>query len=267
MENSQSIYKNGDGGYVFISHSHLDIEKVRIIRNTLEDQGFEPLCFYLKCLEDEREIDNLIKREIDCRDIFIYVESENSKKSPWVASEREYIKDKNNKTIYKIVLDENTDLKQETLKILNRARVYISYSRRQEYEVKQIKEALKKVDLKVFGVNDYAPGRDFKTEIQRQIEEACKYGCFLLLISKESLDSPLIQQEILIAHNSLKKSGREDCFLTIILDDESALPKNEIFYSAYMTKQAILCQNKPLGNNDLKRIVDLVKFTLKNKTV
>jgi len=44
---------DGEGGYVFISHSHQDIEKVRKIRNEMEDQGFEPLCFYLKCLTDD----------------------------------------------------------------------------------------------------------------------------------------------------------------------------------------------------------------------
>ena len=35
------------GGYIFLSHSHDDIEKVRKLRNMLEDEGFEPLCFYL----------------------------------------------------------------------------------------------------------------------------------------------------------------------------------------------------------------------------
>ena len=30
------------GGYIFISHSHDDIERVRIIRNELEKFGFEP---------------------------------------------------------------------------------------------------------------------------------------------------------------------------------------------------------------------------------
>ena len=49
-------------GYVFISHSHQDIRKVRQIRNAMEEAGFEPLCFYLKCLHDEDEIEGLIKK-------------------------------------------------------------------------------------------------------------------------------------------------------------------------------------------------------------
>ena len=56
------------GGYIFLSHSHEDIEKVREIRNSLEQDGFEPLCFYLKCLSDDSEIEDLIKREIDARE-------------------------------------------------------------------------------------------------------------------------------------------------------------------------------------------------------
>lgn len=40
---------NKNGGWIFIFHSHLDIDIVRRIRNKLEDRGFEPLMFFLKC--------------------------------------------------------------------------------------------------------------------------------------------------------------------------------------------------------------------------
>ena len=53
--------------------------------------GFEPLCFYLKCLENDNEIADLIKREIDAREWFIFIDSENSRNSKWVTLEREYI--------------------------------------------------------------------------------------------------------------------------------------------------------------------------------
>lgn len=41
---------NKNGGGIFIFHSHLDIDIVRRIRNKLEDRGFEPLMFFLKCI-------------------------------------------------------------------------------------------------------------------------------------------------------------------------------------------------------------------------
>ena len=67
--------KSNKGGYIFLSHSHDDIDKVRKIRNHLEKDGFEPLCFYLKCLEDDSEIEDLIKREIDAREWFVFINS------------------------------------------------------------------------------------------------------------------------------------------------------------------------------------------------
>ena len=70
-----------EGGWVFISHSHQDIAKVRYIRNRLEQRGFEPLLFFLKCLSDEDEIEGLIKREISEREWFIYADSDNSRNS------------------------------------------------------------------------------------------------------------------------------------------------------------------------------------------
>lgn len=66
---------NKEGGWVFLSHSHQDINKVRKIRNLLEQRGFEPLLFFLKCLTDDDEIEDLIKREITEREWFIYVVS------------------------------------------------------------------------------------------------------------------------------------------------------------------------------------------------
>ena len=73
-----------EGGWVFISHSHKDLGAVRKIRNHLEKLGFEPLMFYLKCLSDENEIEELIKREIDERDWFIYADSQSARASRWV---------------------------------------------------------------------------------------------------------------------------------------------------------------------------------------
>lgn len=60
----------------------------------LEDYGMRPIMFFLKCLNEEKEIDNLIKREIDCRTRFILCDSPNARKSLWVQKEVEYIKNK-----------------------------------------------------------------------------------------------------------------------------------------------------------------------------
>ena len=94
-------------GWVFLSHSHLDIEIVRKIRNMLEEMGFNPLTFYLKCLTDDDEVADLIKREIRERDWFVFVNSDNSRVSKWVQTERDYIEEIGGKNVY--VIDSDTD--------------------------------------------------------------------------------------------------------------------------------------------------------------
>ena len=44
------------GAWIFVSHSHRDLEKVRQIRNELEKRGHNPLLFFLKCLEDDNAL-------------------------------------------------------------------------------------------------------------------------------------------------------------------------------------------------------------------
>ena len=113
------------GGYVFISHSHQDIQKVRQIRNAMEEAGFEPLCFYLKCLSDEDEIEGLIKREIDAREWFVYIDSPNSRASAWVAKERKYIESCGDKQIITIDLETNQSMEEVSEKLIHGLRVCI----------------------------------------------------------------------------------------------------------------------------------------------
>ena len=81
--------------WVFLSHSNKDYEKVRIVRNLLEDQHFRPIMFFLCCMEDHKEeLDELIKKEIDSRTRFILCDSENARNSHYVRMEVDYIKKK-----------------------------------------------------------------------------------------------------------------------------------------------------------------------------
>ena len=78
--------------WVFLSHSNKDFDKLVPVRNELEKRGYRPLLFFLKCLEDENEISDLIKREIDARERFILCESHNARDSKWVQKEVDYIR-------------------------------------------------------------------------------------------------------------------------------------------------------------------------------
>ena len=59
---------DSSNAWVFISHSNKDFEKIIQVRNKLERLQYKPLLFFLKCLDDDSEIFDLIKREIKARD-------------------------------------------------------------------------------------------------------------------------------------------------------------------------------------------------------
>lgn len=91
---------------IFLSHSSKDIEKVKKIRDILELLGFKPLIFYLKCLDDDCEtLNELLKREIEARNLFLYCRSKASEKSKWVQEELNYIKSFDSKRLYEIDID------------------------------------------------------------------------------------------------------------------------------------------------------------------
>lgn len=79
---------NRQGAWIFVSHSHKDLEKVRELRNELERQGANPLLFYLKCLDDDNALlPELIEGEIHSRDFFILCDSSNARQSKYVLQE------------------------------------------------------------------------------------------------------------------------------------------------------------------------------------
>lgn len=116
-----------EGFWVFVSHSTKDFEKVRLVRNVLEDSGFRPILFYLKCMEDKEEINDLLKREIDARRRFILCDSPNAQASKYVQSEVDYIRSKNR-------MYEAIDLSQIDINIISK--------NTSEYSVKEIEYAL-----------------------------------------------------------------------------------------------------------------------------
>ena len=190
MDNKINIFKKSDGGYIFLSHSHLDIKQVRKIRNILEDSGYEPLCFYLKCLTDDDEVEGLIKREIDSRDIFLYVESKNSKKSKWVQKEREYINSLKDKSVYKISIDKIDDLEAAVKGVLRRTRVFLEYSMVDRNLYNKIKQKLIEKDLKVIDPLEENYNHTFwKFAFKKWIRLVCKEGCYVPIVTKNSLKS------------------------------------------------------------------------------
>lgn len=193
-------------GWVFISHSHKDVEYVRKIRNYFEERGFEPLMFYLKCLSDKDEIEDLIKREIDVREWFVYIDSINARTSNWVKTEREHIKKLPGKKIFVIDLSEDPEIiKQELEHITRQMKVYISYSHADSALCDRIRKKLAEKDMLVLSDRDIHSGSNFAETPQNNLSDSCRDGFVLLMVTEESSRSAHIEHEIMYAKKSKGK--------------------------------------------------------------
>lgn len=174
-----SILGSDTGGYVFISHSHQDIVKVRQIRNAMEEEGFEPLCFYLKCLSDEDEIEDLIKREIDAREWFVYIDSPNARASGWVRKEREYIASLGSKQIITIDLEAAGSMQDVSAKLIRGLRVVILCGESDMQMAQRLQQGFLEKDMQTVLVT-----ADEKEENRPEAKEA---GCIVILMSQNGI--------------------------------------------------------------------------------
>lgn len=136
--------------WFFLSHSNKDFEKVRKIRNYLEEKGCRPLMFFLKCLSNDDEIDGLIKREIDCRMRFVICDSENARMSKWVQSEVAYIKSKDRDCEVLDLTSPEGEIKRKLDLMVKRTRAFVSYSRNDYSFAEGVMDITRKYDIRFF---------------------------------------------------------------------------------------------------------------------
>ena len=193
----------GGGCWIFLSHSSKDIDKVRLIRNEFEKLGHNPLAFHLRCLstdteEGRKELDSLIKREIDAREWFVFCESPAASISPYVAEEHAYIIDSGKEMIWSLdmTLDIETIL-GKVHQICKEIEVYISYTHEDQKAANVLASLLSEKDFSVWTPDSMLKLRmNFAKEIDDAIQR-CSYGGFVILfISKNSIESNWIEQEL-----------------------------------------------------------------------
>lgn len=178
--------------WIFLSHSSADFEKVRLIRNYLEEKSFRPLMFYLKCLDSDEETYNLITREIDVRTRFILCDSENARASEWVKREMDYITSKEPKRSYEIVdlSKPIEELKSQLDTYTNQTNIFISYAKSDKKMCEYICNRLRKYDLNVLCDYEFLDGgSDFADEIKKEIRHAANNGYFISVCSSEYINS------------------------------------------------------------------------------
>ncbi len=186
------------GAWIFVSHSNKDLAQVRIVRDALEARGHHPLLFFLKCLGDDVEIDDLVRREIEARTWFVLCDSENARTSRWVQSEVDFIKSLVGKVYEVVDLDGGLDGQLERIdRLSRRATVFLSYSPPDEAVADQLRDALRQRDYAVWDPKTgLEPGSDWQQGIRAAVENAMANGLFVILLSPEALESQSIVMEL-----------------------------------------------------------------------
>ena len=208
---------HGEGGYIFVSHSHLDIKTVREIRNFLEGKGLEPILFYLKSMDDASEdkaelLTSLIHDEIDAREFFLYINSDNAETSTWVQDELNYVSRTAPHKIIRIDLKDGVESMNEKMtELTKKLRVFISCSGYDMELAKKVREEFLRRDFRVYmPVQDMLPGTNYDESIMGEIAKA---GCVLVLLTPRSVQSKSVMQEIQYAYN------RKAIVISVIVGD------------------------------------------------
>lgn len=180
--------------WVFLSHSNKDYEKVRQVRNLLEEQSLRPLMFFLHCLNDDDEIDSLIKREIDCRTRFILCDSENARKSHWVQKEVEYIKSQN-RICETIDLSKSMDeILSDLQDFINKTRIFISYNREEYQLAEMVYDRLSQYDFSVYIDRAWdfnsAYNQNYKDALDFLEDSVVKTNGYVIAIMNERILNP-----------------------------------------------------------------------------
>lgn len=247
--------------YFFISHSHKDIEKVRVVRNVIEETFFyEPILFFLKCLSDETEINDLIKREIYERIWFVYCKSVNAEKSKYVQFERNYIQKLQNEGKYIRILEIDIDkyhiwedecqqyIRDQIAYKIRKTNVFLSYSHKNFSQAILLHNALKEKGFSSFIDCETSPGMLWLDQIQAQIKKnSFKDGAILSVVSVDAINSKSfvmearesVQNGAFIIPVIYDATGANFEFLTQKAKELYGLDRNFFYITEYDIKEKI----------------------------
>lgn len=163
--------------WVFVSHSNKDFEAVRKVRNLLEEWRFRPLLFFLKCLDQDKEVSDLIKREIECRTRFLLCESENTNNNNgWVQKEVAYIKSLDRRCDV-INLNDPEDIYQSLDLFRRNSTIFLSHCKSDNGLANRLAERLAKYDFDIVS-EEIENSKEF-------IKKAIQTGVFIPIISED----------------------------------------------------------------------------------
>lgn len=196
-----------------------------------------PLAFHLKCLTTDSEtgrleLDNLIKREIDAREWFVFCENP-LVHSEWVDMEQAHIIDSGKEMVWSIdmALEENQII-EKVRRICKDIEVYISYSRYDRKIADVLTELLVEKDYSVWITESMIMmGQNFKDEIEYAINRCSYEGFFILLVTENSVNLGWIEHEIGLA--ILHGSGKR--IIPILVGNVKLPVQYEKYWNQYYT--------------------------------
>ncbi|MFZ1108093.1 MAG: toll/interleukin-1 receptor domain-containing protein [Rhodomicrobium sp.] len=190
--------KKHSSAWIFVSHSVHDLETVRKVRNYLEEQGANPILFFLKCVSEEEELDGLLKREIAARNFFLLCDSENARSSRWVREEVEYVKSLPHKPYREIDVHANWEEQKAAIdELLKISTVYISYRRHDALSIRPYVNLLRNNDFTIFlDLFNIKPGDDFQKVIYDALRGAAENGFLVQFLTLEALQNPWMASEL-----------------------------------------------------------------------
>jgi hypothetical protein len=214
-----------EGAWIFVSHSHRDLREVRRVRDALEAEGHQPLLFFLKCLDDDSEIDDLIRREIEARQFFLLCDSANARTSRWVQQEASLIKDLPGKISVNVELDGDWEAQLAAVRELSRrATIFIDYAMDALDVAVEIADGLRANDYRVFrDADDIRSGERWRQAITDALDEALDTGYVLLLLSHGALRSTEVRRTLQYAENGSSGRGTSARVVPIIARDREEI--------------------------------------------
>ncbi|MBE6587565.1 MAG: toll/interleukin-1 receptor domain-containing protein [Ruminococcaceae bacterium] len=248
------------GCWIFLSHSSQDIDKVRIIRNEFEKYSHNPLAFHLRCLnadtpEGELELDNLIKREIDSREWFVFCDSPAAAQSKYVQMEKRYVIQTGKRKVWSINMSLSIDgILAKVKEICTLIKVYISYTKRDGLDVYNLlSDALIKKDFDVWDSECDLNTGNISIQIFDAIQQTAETGFAVVLITDDYVHSEWCLKEL----EWIVSSGAKT--IPLVFGDvkvPSILDKRECFRIPHIPTET-----------DVNLIVELIEAILESKII
>lgn len=209
--------------WIFVSHSHKDAALVRRVRDELERLDAHPLLFFLKCLDDDDELDDLIKREIAARNFFILCDSDSARASKWVKQEIAIVNALGNRKIHSLDLADPWEKQRSAIhRAVRGATTYVSYSHGDLARAQPYIDLLKSHDFAVFVDRGIGAGENVVEKMTRAIR-ASVAGYFIAFLSRQWLTSHWAQKELAMYFDAAQAVDHAPHPLLIALDPPSSI--------------------------------------------